>query len=43
MADNLEKLLVQKMEHQTRQIMEAFINSGKSFQEIVNFLNTGRN
>lgn len=42
-ADNLEKLLVQKKEHQARQIMEAFIKSGKSFQEIMNFLNTGRN
>ena len=42
-ADNLEKLLVQKKEHQARQIMEAFIKSGKSFQEIMNFLNAGRN
>lgn len=42
-ADNLEKLLVQKKEQQARQIMEAFIKSGKSFQEIMNFLDTGRN
>ena len=42
-ADNLEKLMVQKKEHQARQIMEAFIKSGKSFQEIMNFLDTGRN
>jgi len=42
-ADNLEKLMVQKKEHQARQIMDAFIKSGKSFQEIMNFLNTGRN
>ena len=42
-ADNLEKLMVQKKEHQARQIMEAFIRSGKSFQEIMNFLDTGRN
>lgn len=42
-ADNLEKLLVQKKEHQARQILEAFIRSGKSFQEIMNFLDTGRN
>lgn len=42
-ADNLEKLMVQKKEHQARQIMDAFIKSGKSFQEIMNFLDTGRN
>lgn len=42
-ADNLEKLMVQKKEHQARQIMEAFIKSGKSFQEIMNFLDAGRN
>jgi len=42
-ADNLEKLMVQKKEHQARQIMEAFIRSGKSFQEIMNFLDAGRN
>ena len=40
-AGNLEKLMVQKKEHQARQIMEAFIKSGKSFQEIMNFLNAG--
>ena len=42
-ADNLESLMVQKKEHQARQIMEAFIRSGKSFQEIMNFLDAGRN
>jgi septal ring factor EnvC (AmiA/AmiB activator) len=42
-ADNLENLMVQKKEHQARQIMEAFIRSGKSFQEIMNFLDAGRN
>ncbi|MCK9348260.1 MAG: hypothetical protein EOM68_24615 [Spirochaetia bacterium] len=42
-AGNLEKLMVQKKEHQARQIMEAFIRSGKSFQEIMNFLDAGRN
>ena len=40
-AGNLEKLMVQKKEHQARQIMEAFIKSGKSFQELMNFLNAG--
>ena len=40
-AGNLEKLMVQKKEHQARQIMAAFIKSGKSFQEIMNFLNAG--
>ncbi len=40
-AGNLEKLMVQKKEHQARQIMKAFIKSGKSFQEIMNFLNAG--
>jgi septal ring factor EnvC (AmiA/AmiB activator) len=40
-ADNLEKLMVQKKEHQARQIMDAFIKSGKSFQEIMNFLDIG--
>ena len=40
-AGNLEKLMVQKKEHQARQIMEAFIKSCKSFQEIMNFLNAG--
>lgn len=40
-AGNLEKLMVQKKEHQARQIMEAFIKSGKSLQEIMNFLNAG--
>jgi len=42
-ADNLESLMVQKKEHQARQIMESFIRSGKSFQEIMNFLDAGRN
>jgi septal ring factor EnvC (AmiA/AmiB activator) len=42
-ADNLESLMVQKKEHQARQIMEAFIRSGKSFQEIMNFLDAARN
>ena len=42
-AGNLEKLMVQKKEHQARRIMEAFIRSGKSFQEIMNFLDAGRN
>ena len=42
-AGNLEKLMVQKKEHQARQIMEAFIRSGKSFQEMMNFLDAGRN
>ena len=40
-AGNLEILMVQKKKHQARQIMEAFIKSGKSFQEIMNFLNAG--
>ncbi|MFA5546859.1 MAG: hypothetical protein WDA14_14530 [Sphaerochaetaceae bacterium] len=40
-AGNLENLMVPKKEHQARQIMEAFIKSGKSFQEIMNFLNAG--
>ncbi len=42
-ADNLEKLMVQKKEHQVRQIMDAFIKSCKSFREIMNFLEAGRN
>ena len=40
-AGNLKNLMVPKKEHQARQIMEAFIKSGKSFQEIMNFLNAG--
>lgn len=28
-----------KREHQARAIMEAFIKSGKSYKEIMNFLN----
>jgi septal ring factor EnvC (AmiA/AmiB activator) len=41
-ADDLEKLLVQKKEHQVRQIMDAFTISGNSFQEIINSLDAGR-
>jgi septal ring factor EnvC (AmiA/AmiB activator) len=41
-AEDLEKLMVQKKEHQARLIMEAFIESSKSFHEIMNFLDTGR-
>lgn len=41
-ADDLERLMAQKKEQQARQIMEAFTKSGKSFQEMMNFLNSGR-
>lgn len=42
-ADTLEKLLNEKKELQSHQIMKAFIKSGKSFQEIMNFLDTSPN
>ena len=38
-AKNLEELMERKREHQARAIMEAFIKSGKSYKEIMNFLN----
>jgi outer membrane protein TolC len=37
-ADTLEKLLNEKKELQANLIMKAFIKSGRSFQEIMNFL-----
>jgi predicted nucleic acid-binding Zn-ribbon protein len=37
-ADTLEKLQNEKKELQARQIMKAFIKSGKSFRQIMNFL-----
>lgn len=42
-ADTLEKLQNEKKELQARQIMKAFIKSGKSFRQIMNFLDTGQN
>jgi outer membrane protein TolC len=39
-ADTLEKLLNEKKELQANLIMKAFIKSGRSFQEIMNFLDT---
>jgi predicted nucleic acid-binding Zn-ribbon protein len=42
-ADTLEKLQSEKKELQARQIMKAFIKSGKSFRQIMNFLDTGQN
>ena len=38
-AKNLEELMERKKEHQARAIMKAFIKSGKSYKEIMNFLN----
>ena len=38
-AKNLEELIERKREHQARAIMKAFIKSGKSYKEIMNFLN----
>ena len=42
-AQKLEELLEKKKEYQAREIMDAFIKSGKSYQEIMNFLSVGRN
>lgn len=42
-ADTLEKLLSEKKELQASLIMKAFIKSGRSFQEIMNFLDIGQN
>ncbi|NMA23994.1 MAG: ErpK protein [Spirochaetales bacterium] len=42
-AGTLEKLQNEKKELQARQIMKAFIKSGKSFRQIMNFLDTGQN
>jgi flagellar biosynthesis chaperone FliJ len=41
-AKNLEELLKKKKEYQASEIRDAFIKSGKSYQEIMNFLNVGR-
>jgi hypothetical protein len=41
-AQNLEELLEKKKEFQAMEIMDAFIKSGKSYQEIMNFLNVGK-
>ena len=38
-ASNLEELMEKKKEQQARVIMDAFIKSGKSYEEIMNFLN----
>lgn len=42
-ANTLETLLNEKKELQARQIIKAFIKSGKSFQQIMTFLDTGQN
>jgi ferritin len=38
-AKNLAELMEMKRQHQARAIMDAFIKSGKSYEEIMNFLN----
>ena len=38
-AKDLEELMEKKREHQARAIMDAFIKSGKSYKEMMNFLN----
>lgn len=38
-AKNLEELREKKKEYQARTIMDAFIKSGKSYSELMNFLN----
>jgi len=38
-AQNLKELMEKKKGYQARAIMEAFIKSGKSHNELVNFLN----
>jgi len=42
-AKNLEELREKKREHQGKAIMDAFIKSGKSYEEILNFLNVDGN
>jgi hypothetical protein len=39
---NLETLMEKKKEHQAREIMDAFLKSGKSYQELMNFLHNER-
>ncbi len=38
-AGTLQELMEKKREHQARAIMEAFIKSGRSYEELMNFLN----
>jgi len=38
-AKNLEELMKKKKEHQAKAVMDAFIKSGKSYSELMNFLN----
>jgi len=42
-AENLEELMEREREHQAKAIMKAFITSGKSCKEIMNFLNIDGN
>jgi len=42
-AKDLEELMEKKREHQARAIMDAFIKSGKSYKEMMNFLNVDGN
>lgn len=42
-AKNLEELREKKREHQAKEIMDAFMKSGKSYKEIMNFLNIDGN
>jgi hypothetical protein len=41
LADKLEALFDERREFQGRVIMDSFIKSGKSFDEMMNFLNAG--
>jgi hypothetical protein len=38
-AKNLAELMEMKRQYQAKAIMDAFIKSGKSYEEIMNFLN----
>jgi len=38
-AKNLKELMEKKKEYQAKAIMDAFIKSGKSYSELMNFLN----
>lgn len=38
-AADLEKLQEQKRQYEAKQIMDAYVKSGKSFDEIMTFLN----
>lgn len=42
-AENLTGLMEMRRQHQAKAILEAFITSGKSYEEIMNFLNARGN